>query len=86
MNSDSVIGLLSWWDGVELWLSGRGFILQTIIVMPVVLGLAYAMAVAGDKILFVLLRMVNRLGRFYQAARRPSMENRVVAATPVDLS
>ncbi|SHY51348.1 Uncharacterised protein [Mycobacteroides abscessus subsp. abscessus] len=21
MNSDSVIGILSWWDGVELWLS-----------------------------------------------------------------
>ena len=27
-------GLLSWWDGVELWLSGLGFVLQTIIVMP----------------------------------------------------
>nr|WP_078291270.1 hypothetical protein [Mycobacterium sp. D16R24] len=86
MNSDSVIGLLSWWDGVELWLSGRGFILQTIIVMPVVLVLAYAMAVAGDKILFLLLSMVNRLGRFYQAARRHSMENRAAAGAPVDLS
>lgn len=86
MNSDSVIGLLSWWDGVELWLSGRGFILQTIIVMPVVLVLAYAMAVAGDKVLFLLLSMVNRLGRCYQVARRHSMENRMAAATPVDLS
>lgn len=86
MNSDSVIGLLSWWDGVELWLSGRGFILQTIIVMPVVLVLAYAMAVASDKVLFLLLSMVNRLGRFYQTARRHSRENRVAAATPVDLS
>ncbi len=86
MNSDSVIGLLSWWDGVELWLSGRGFILQTIIVMPVVLVLAYAMAVAGDKVLFLLLSMVNRLGRCYQVTRRHSMENRVPAATPVDLS
>ncbi len=86
MNSDSVIGLLSWWDGVELWLSGRGFILQTIIVMPVVLVLAYAMALAGDKVLFLLLSAVNRLGRFFQAARRQSMESRVAAATPVDHS
>ena len=22
-------GFLSWWDGVELWLSGLGFVLQT---------------------------------------------------------
>ncbi|MDT5164776.1 MAG: hypothetical protein QOC88_1670, partial [Mycobacterium sp.] len=26
--------ILSWWDGVELWLSGLGFVLQTIVVMP----------------------------------------------------
>lgn len=86
MNSDSVIGLLSWWDGVELWLSGRGFILQTIIVMPVVLVLAYAMAVAGDKVLFLLLSLTNRLGRWYQAARRHAVENRVAPATQADLS
>ena len=36
-----VNGFLSWWDGVELWLSGLGFVLQTIVVMPVVLALAY---------------------------------------------
>jgi hypothetical protein len=43
-----VTGFLSWWDGVELWLSGLGFVLQTIIVMPVVLALAYGMAVLID--------------------------------------
>ncbi|ORB59491.1 hypothetical protein BST43_07395 [Mycobacteroides saopaulense] len=85
MNSDSVIGLLSWWDGVELWLSGRGFILQTIIVMPVVLVLAYAMAVAGDKILFVLFSVTNRLGRLYQATRRRPIESPVIAVVPADL-
>ncbi|MGH3544214.1 MAG: hypothetical protein ACRDTO_17920, partial [Mycobacterium sp.] len=26
-----VNGILSWWDSVELWLSGLGFILQTIV-------------------------------------------------------
>ncbi|MBB4855835.1 hypothetical protein HNP40_003244 [Mycobacteroides chelonae] len=85
MNSDSVIGLLSWWDGVELWLSGRGFILQTMIVMPVVLVLAYAMAVAGDKILFLLFSAANRLGRLYQATRRHPVESPVIAVVPADL-
>ena len=44
-------GFLSWWDGVELWLSGLGFVLQTIVVMPVVLLLAYLTAVVLDALL-----------------------------------
>jgi hypothetical protein len=39
---------LSWWDGVELWLSGLGFVAQTAIVMPVVLLLALGTAVVLD--------------------------------------
>ncbi len=39
---------LSWWDGVELWLSGLGFVAQTAIVMPVVLLLALGIAVVLD--------------------------------------
>ncbi|CAN5719786.1 hypothetical protein BH09ACT8_BH09ACT8_12820 [soil metagenome] len=41
-------GFLSWWDGVELWLSGLGFVLQTVVVMPVVLLVAYGAAVLLD--------------------------------------
>ncbi|MBA0048802.1 hypothetical protein [Mycobacterium sp. NPDC050853] len=81
MYSDSVIGLLGWWDGVELWLSGRGFILQTIIVMPVVLTLAYAMAMAGDKILFLLIGAVNHLG-WFDPARRRAIETSVAPVDP----
>ena len=44
-------GFLSWWDGVELWLTGRGFVLQTVVVMPVVLALAYGLAVLMDGLL-----------------------------------
>ena len=44
-------GILSWWDSVELWLSGLGFVLQVIIVMPVVLALAYGIAVTVDVLL-----------------------------------
>ncbi|BBY61876.1 hypothetical protein MHEL_01190 [Mycolicibacterium helvum] len=57
----AVHGLLSWWDGVELWLSGLGFVLQTIIVMPVVLMLAYAIALVIDVILGNGIRVLRRL-------------------------
>jgi hypothetical protein len=53
-------GILSWWDGVELWLSGLGFILQTIVVMPVVLVLAYGTAVLLDGLLGNGIRLVRR--------------------------
>ncbi|MUM16109.1 hypothetical protein FZI91_11860 [Mycobacterium sp. CBMA271] len=86
MNSDSVIGLLSWWDGVELWLSGRGFILQTIIVMPVVLTLAYAVAVAGDKILFVLLSVMSRFGWSDPVQRHPVEAAVAASVVPADPS
>ena len=46
-----VNGFLSWWDGVELWLSGLGFVFQCIVVMPVVLLLAYLIASGLDAML-----------------------------------
>jgi hypothetical protein len=52
--------ILSWWDGVELWLSGLGFVFQTIVVMPVVLALAYVIAAGLD----------GALGRGIQVMRR----------------
>ena len=62
-------GFLNWWDAAELWLSGRGFVLQTVIVMPVVLGLAYGIAVAMDAILGNGIAAVRRL-RAGQGRRR----------------
>jgi hypothetical protein len=56
-----VAGFLNWWDSAELWLSGRGFVLQTVIVMPVVLLLAYGIAVAVDAVLGNGIAMVRRL-------------------------
>ena len=55
-----VSGILSWWDGVELWLSGLGFVAQTVVVMPVVLLLAYGVAVVLDGALGNGLRLVKR--------------------------
>ncbi|OBI98042.1 hypothetical protein [Mycobacterium asiaticum] len=53
-------GFLSWWDGVELWLSGLPFVLQALTVMPVVLFVAYFLATVLDA----------SLGRGIQLLRR----------------
>lgn len=52
---------LSWWDGVELWLSGLGFVLQTVVVMPVVLALAYVIAVGLDALLGRGIHVLRRI-------------------------
>lgn len=54
-------GFLNWWDGAELWLSGRGFVLQTVIVMPLMLALAYGTTVVVDVLLGVGRRSVRSL-------------------------
>jgi hypothetical protein len=59
----AVTGILNWWDGVELWLSGLGFVAQTAIVMPVVLLLAYGMAVVLDGAFGNGIRLLQRLRR-----------------------
>jgi membrane protein implicated in regulation of membrane protease activity len=64
-----VDGFLSWWDGVELWLSGLGFVLQTIVVMPVVLVLAYLTAVVLDGLLGKGIRLMRRARRTDEGPR-----------------
>jgi hypothetical protein len=58
-----VSGFLSWWDGFELWLSGRGFVLQTLIVMPVVLLLGHGIALMLDTALGTGIRVFRRVRR-----------------------
>lgn len=53
-------GFLNWWDGVELWLSGLSFVAQTAVVMPVVLVLAYGIAIALDGALGNGIRLLRR--------------------------
>ncbi|MCX6486890.1 MAG: hypothetical protein NT156_02730 [Mycobacterium sp.] len=54
-------GFLNWWDGAELWLTGRGFVVQTVIIMPVVLALAYGIAVTLDAVLANGIALTRRL-------------------------
>jgi hypothetical protein len=56
-----VNGFLGWWDGVELWLSGLGFVFQSIVVMPVVLVLAYVIATALDAMLGRGIQVMRRV-------------------------
>jgi hypothetical protein len=53
--------ILSWWDGVELWLSGLGFVFQSIVVIPVVLLLAYVIAAALDAMLGRGIQVMQRV-------------------------
>ncbi|AFM18115.1 hypothetical protein Mycch_3375 [Mycolicibacterium chubuense NBB4] len=56
-------GFLNWWDSVELWLSGLPFVAQTAVVMPVVLALAFGVAVLFDVLLGNGIRLSQRLRR-----------------------
>jgi len=56
----SVNGFLNWWDGIELWLSGLAFVLQAVVVMPVVLALAYLTAVVLDRLLGKGIQLMRR--------------------------
>jgi hypothetical protein len=51
---------LNWWDGNELWLSGLAFVLQAMIVMPVVLAVAYVTAALLDGLLGKGIKVMRR--------------------------
>jgi hypothetical protein len=63
-----VTGFLNWWDGIELWLSGLAFVVQAMVVMPVVLALAYLTAVSLDGLLG---RGIGLMRRARHADRAP---------------
>jgi hypothetical protein len=60
---DLVDGLLNWWDGIELWLSGLAFVLQALLMMPIALALAYVTAVLLDRLLGKGIQLMRRLRR-----------------------
>ncbi|MBW0012812.1 hypothetical protein [Mycobacterium sp.] len=54
-------GFLNWWDGNELWLSGLAFVLQAMVVMPVVLLVAYVAAALLDALLGKSIALMRRV-------------------------
>ena len=62
--ANSVSGMeafLNWWDGNELWLSGLPFVLQAMVVMPVVLAVAYITAALLDRLLGKGIQLMRRV-------------------------
>ncbi len=60
-----VTAFLNWWDGNELWLSGLAFVLQAMVVMPIVLVVAAVSAGLLDGLLgksIALLRRARHAG------------------------
>jgi hypothetical protein len=55
-----VTNFLNWWDSVELWIAGLGFVAQTAIVIPVVLLLAYGVAMVLDGALGNGIKVLRR--------------------------
>jgi hypothetical protein len=55
-----VNAFLNWWDGTELWLSGLAFVLQAMLVMPVVLAVAYITAAVLDGLLGKGIELMRR--------------------------
>jgi hypothetical protein len=55
-----VNAFLNWWDGNELWLSGLAFVLQAMVVMPVVLAVAYLTAALLDGLLGRGIELMRR--------------------------
>ncbi|HTY34946.1 hypothetical protein [Mycobacterium sp.] len=58
---------LNWWDGNELWLSGLPFVLQALIVMPIVLAVAYGGATLLDGLLGRGIKLMRRVGHADEA-------------------
>jgi hypothetical protein len=56
-----VSAFLNWWDGNELWLSGLPFVLQALIVMPIVLVVAYVTAALLDGLLGQGIKLMRRV-------------------------
>lgn len=56
-----VTAFLNWWDGNELWLSGLAFVLQAMVVMPVVLVVAAVTAGLLDCLLGRSIALMHRI-------------------------
>jgi hypothetical protein len=68
---NAVSGFLSWWDGNELWLSGLPFVLQAMVVIPVVLAVAYVIAFVLDRLLGKGIELLHREDRDHRAGGAP---------------
>nr|WP_296772154.1 hypothetical protein [Rhodococcus sp. (in: high G+C Gram-positive bacteria)] len=55
--------IATWWDGIELWITGLPFVPQSIVVLVVLVPAAFLLAWAFDRLLAGVLHLLGRDGR-----------------------
>lgn len=58
-----VHAIATWWDGIELWVTGVPFVPQALVVLLVVVPIAFGLAQVFDRVLAVVLRLLGRDAR-----------------------
>jgi hypothetical protein len=64
-----VHAIATWWDGIELWITGLPFVPQSIVVLLVLVPLAFGAARLFDRVLAEILRALGRDARSERDAR-----------------
>lgn len=57
---EPVHAIASWWDGIELWITGLPFVPQSIVVLLVVVPAAFGLARIADGVLATILHLLGR--------------------------
>lgn len=55
--------IATWWDGIELWITGLPFVPQSVVVLLVVVPVAFGIARLFDRVLAEILRALGRDAR-----------------------
>lgn len=58
-----VHALATWWDGIELWVTGLPFVPQSIVVLLILVPIAFGVARLFDRVLAEVLRALGRDAR-----------------------
>ncbi|WP_245865464.1 hypothetical protein [Rhodococcoides kyotonense] len=52
--------IATWWDGIELWITGLPFVPQSVVVLLVLVPIAFGVARLFDRVLAEVLRALGR--------------------------
>lgn len=64
--------IATWWDGVELWITGLPFVPQSIVVLLVVVPVAFGLSRLLDRLLAGILHVFGRDARMADTSDTPT--------------
>ncbi|WP_072802676.1 hypothetical protein [Rhodococcoides yunnanense] len=67
--------LATWWDGIELWITGLPFVPQSVVVLLVLVPAAFGVARLFDRVLAEVLRLLGRDARSERDGRSVSSDS-----------